>query len=157
MNAVEIEEAVSDLAAQPFDRAEFPYAFLAAFGNKDTTIKRLRAGNTNASDIPGGVLQRNHIHMAVCDDGQVSRTLVALRESPKTKAAKARFVLATDGVSLEAEDLQSSETIACAYPDFAERFGFSCRWRVSRQSRKSRTTPSTCGRRGGSTSFMSSC
>jgi hypothetical protein len=124
MNAVEIEEAVSDLAAQPFDRAEFPYAFLTAFGNKDTTIKRLRAGNTNASDIPGGVLQRNHIHMSVCDDGQVSRTLVALRESPKTKAAKARFVLATDGVSLEAEDTQSGETIACAYPDFAERFGF---------------------------------
>ena len=44
MNAVEIEEAVSDLALQPFDAAEFPFAFLAAFGNKDTTIKRLRKG-----------------------------------------------------------------------------------------------------------------
>lgn len=68
MNAVEIEEAVSDLAGQPFDPGEFPYAFLTAFGNKDTTIKRLRTGNTNASDIPGGVLQRNHIHIAVCPD-----------------------------------------------------------------------------------------
>ena len=42
MNAVEIEEAISELAAKPFDREEFPYAFLTAFGNKDTTIKRLR-------------------------------------------------------------------------------------------------------------------
>jgi len=124
MNAVEIEEAVSELAAKPFDREEFPYAFLTAFGNKETTIKRLRSGQSNASDIPGGVLQRNNIHIAVCDDGQVSRTLVALRESSKTKTAKARFVLTTDGVSLEAEDTQSGETIACAYPDFAERFGF---------------------------------
>ncbi|MBC6416324.1 MAG: DNA methylase, partial [Rhodospirillales bacterium] len=33
MNAVEIEEAVSRLAAQPFDGAGFPYAFLEAFGN----------------------------------------------------------------------------------------------------------------------------
>lgn len=38
MNAVEIEAAVSELAAQPFNQAEFPFAFLAAFGNKKTTI-----------------------------------------------------------------------------------------------------------------------
>ena len=30
MNAVEIEQAVSELAEQPFDAAEFPYAFLMA-------------------------------------------------------------------------------------------------------------------------------
>ena len=59
MNAVEIEQAISDLALQPFDAAEFPFAFLAAFGNKDTALKRLRTGNNNASDVPGGVLQRN--------------------------------------------------------------------------------------------------
>ena len=60
MNAVEIEEAVSDLALQPFDAAEFPFQFLAAFGNKATTIERLRKGNSNASDVPRGVLQRNN-------------------------------------------------------------------------------------------------
>ena len=42
MNPVEIEEAVSALASEPFDRAEFPFQFLAAFGNKATTINRLR-------------------------------------------------------------------------------------------------------------------
>ena len=41
MNAVEIEEAVSELARTPFDPDEFPFAFLAAFGNKDATLKRL--------------------------------------------------------------------------------------------------------------------
>ncbi|MBP1092151.1 class I SAM-dependent DNA methyltransferase [Bradyrhizobium diazoefficiens] len=123
MNAVEIEEAVSALAARPFDPAQFPYAFLTAFGNKDTTIKRLRAGNTNASDIPGGVLQRNHIHIAVCGDGMVSKTMTMLRKSPKTLAAKAKFIVATDGVSLEAEDLITGEPLACAYRDIAEHFG----------------------------------
>ena len=38
MNAVEIEEAVSELAGAPFDPDEFPFAFLTAFGNKDTTM-----------------------------------------------------------------------------------------------------------------------
>jgi len=53
MNAVEIEQAISELAEQPFDAAEFPYAFLMAFGNKETTIKRLRTGASNKSDIGG--------------------------------------------------------------------------------------------------------
>lgn len=66
MNAVEIEEAVSELANQPFDAAEFPFSFLAAFGNKETTIKRLRTASANASDVAGGVLQKSNIHIATC-------------------------------------------------------------------------------------------
>ena len=124
MNAVEIEVAVSALAAQPFDTAEFPFAFLAAFGNKETTIKRLRKGDSNHSDLPGGVLQKNNIHLAVCEPGRVGETLKALRESPKTAPAKAKFILATDGETLEAEDLASGETITSDYPDFAQHFGF---------------------------------
>lgn len=79
MNAVEIEEAVSELAGQPFDREEFAYSFLEAFGNKTTTIKRLRDGNSNKSNIEGGVLQHNNIHIAVCDEGMVLETLTLLR------------------------------------------------------------------------------
>ena len=124
MNAVEIEVAVSALALEPFDAAEFPFAFLAAFGNKETTIKRLRKGESNASDVPGGVLQRNNIHIAVCGSGAVGETLKALRASPKTAPAKAKFILATDGETLEAEDLASGETIASEYRNFARHFGF---------------------------------
>ena len=124
MNAVEIEEAISDLALQPFDAAEFPFEFLAAFGNKDTTLKRLRVGNSNKSDIPGGVLQTSNIHIAVCEVGAVGETLKALRASPATTKAKAKFILATDGLTLEAEELVGGDTIACTYPDFPNHFGF---------------------------------
>ena len=55
MNAVEIEQAISDLAEAPFNPEEFPFAFLQAFGNKETTLKRLRKGESNKSDL-GGVL-----------------------------------------------------------------------------------------------------
>jgi hypothetical protein len=124
MNAVEIEQAISDLALQPFDAAEFPFAFLAAFGNKDTTLKRLRSGNSNASDVPGGLLQRNHIHIATGPAGSTGPSLQALRSSPATAKAKARFLVAADGHTLEAEDRSTGETIACAYADFANHFGF---------------------------------
>lgn len=124
MNAVEIEEAVSELAMAPFDAAEFPFAFLTAFGNKDTTIKRLRAGSSNVSDLPGGVLQRNNIHIAVAAPGAAAETLRALRDSPATVRAKAKFVLATDGDTFEAEDIETGETVACDYADFPDHFGF---------------------------------
>jgi len=123
MNAVEIEQAITDLAEQPFDPAEFPYAFLEAFGNKDTTIKRLRAGASNKSDL-GGVLQTNNIHILTCDAGRVTQTLAALKASPATTKAKAKFILATDGTDFEAEDLTSGETVACAFKDFPDHFGF---------------------------------
>lgn len=124
MNAVEIEEAVSALASQPFDAAEFPFSFLAAFGNKETAIKRLRTASANASDVAGGVLQKSNIHIATCAEGKVGETLVALRTSPKTASNKAKFILATDGVSFEAEDLTSGETVVCDYPKFPDHFGF---------------------------------
>jgi hypothetical protein len=124
MNAVEIEQAVSTLAAAPFDAAEFPYAFLEAFGNKETTLRRLRSGDSNQSDLPGGVLQRNNIHLAACPAGEVAATLTALRQSPKTSAQKAKFILATDGLTFEAENLADGATIACAYPELADHFVF---------------------------------
>ncbi|KXV61624.1 lactate dehydrogenase [Acetobacter senegalensis] len=131
MSMIEIEEAVSALAEQPFDANEFPYLFLQAFGNKETTLKRLRKGDTNKSDLIApedspyrGVLQTNNIHIAVAPSGEVTKTLSILKASPATAKAKAKFVLATDGETLEAENLASGEVIACTYVDFPNHFGF---------------------------------
>ncbi|MBB6193219.1 hypothetical protein FHS51_003475 [Sphingobium wenxiniae] len=124
MNPVEIEEAVSNLALEPFDQAEFPFQFLRAFGQKDTALTRLRAGNTNQSDVPGAILQRGNIHIAACDPGRVDETLKALRESPKTTSQKAKFILATDGEAFQAEDMNGGGTVACAYSEFPDHFGF---------------------------------
>ena len=123
MNAVEIEQAITDLAEQPFDSAEFPYAFLEAFGNKATTIKRLRAGASNKSDLGGG-LQTINIHILTSEGGQVTQMLAALQTSTATGKAKAKFILATDGKYFEAEDLNSGQTVACAFKDFPDHFGF---------------------------------
>jgi hypothetical protein len=80
MNAVEIEATVSALALQQFDGAEFPFAFLAAFDNKETTIKRLRKGETNGSDLPGGLLQRNNTRSGASNT--LSSSLRPPRASP---------------------------------------------------------------------------
>lgn len=126
MNAVEIEEAVSQLVAEPFDPAEFPYRFITAFGAKKTTVDRLRKGDSNQSDVHtaagGGVLQRNNIHVAVAPAGGVHDALAALRASPKTASQKAKFILATDGDTVEAEDLAGGDVIACALAELPRYF-----------------------------------
>lgn len=123
MNAVEIEAALAELANQPFNADDFAFQFLAAFGHKEITLKRLRSGNSNSSDVADGVLLRNNIHIAVCAESAVSETLATLAKSPATGKAKAKFILATDGVTLEAEDLNSGETLACDYANVADHFG----------------------------------
>jgi hypothetical protein len=107
-----LRRPISALAERPFDGGEFPFAFLQAFGNKETTLKRLRKGESNRSDL-GGVLQ-----------GEVTKTLAALKASPATTRAKAKFILATDGEWFEAENLAGGETVVCAYADFPNHFGF---------------------------------
>jgi hypothetical protein len=124
MNAVEIADAVSALVEQPFDRDNFPFAFLEAFGNKETTLKKLRSGDSNKSDL-GGVLQRSNIHLKVCGLGEVAKTLKALRESPATARLKVKFILATDGETIEAENLaDDDDPIVCSYAEFSEHFGY---------------------------------
>jgi hypothetical protein len=123
MNAIEIEEAVTALSEAPFDRSEFPFDFLRAFGNKETTIKRLRSGTANKSDL-GGVLQVNNIHISIAKSGEVNQLLNSLKKSPVTSKGKVRFVVSTDGTDFEAEDLETGETVACSFKDFPDHFGF---------------------------------
>ena len=136
MNAVEIEEAVSQLFAQPLgqfsDPQGFALAFLEAFGNKATTLKRLQTGGTNKTDLspeqlPGlrhALLQKLNIHIATVQPGHTGAALAALRASPATTRARAKFILATDGLTLEAEDLASGDTLACDWGDVPNHFGF---------------------------------
>jgi hypothetical protein len=128
VNAVEIEQAISDLIGQAFHADEFPYLFLEAFGNKATTIKRLKESNHNKSDIASdttkGVLHQNNIHIATCPQGHVNQMLDTLRTSPATKKYKVKFILATDGIDFIAEDMLTADIVACEYADFPNHFGF---------------------------------
>ncbi len=135
MNAVEIEEAVSKLVEEAFSAAEFPYAFLEAFGNKTATLQRLRnvgKNSTNKTDLTGdgvqAVLQRNNIHMATCSGGgpdAVAELLKRLTDSPATSKHKAKFAMATDGHTVHAESLNSDDPpLVCEYKELADHFGY---------------------------------
>lgn len=123
MNAIEIEEAISALFDKPCEPETFPLEFLEAFGNKATTIKRLQSA-ASLSDIDGAVLLRNNIHLKVCPEGQVGSVLNKLKTSPTTIKNKVKFILVTDGSTVEAEDLSGDAPLVCEYGDFPNHFGY---------------------------------
>ena len=123
MNAVEIEEEVSNLLEHTFDAENFPYDFLSAFGIKSTTLKKLKTGVSNKSDL-GGVLLRNYIHIAVSSLKNIDNKLIALRDSEATKKFKVKYILVTDGQQFHAEDLNTGEIVSCDYLEFPDHFGF---------------------------------
>jgi hypothetical protein len=123
MNAIEIEEAISALFDKPCEPETFPAEFLEAFGNKTTTIKRLQSA-ASLSDVDGAVLLRNNIHLKVCPEGQVSSVFNQLKASPTTTKNKVKFILVTDGSTVEAEDLSGEAPLVCEYADFPNHFGY---------------------------------
>ena len=122
MNAVEIEEAVSELARQPFDAEAFPFAFLRAFGRKDVELKRLKANNS--SDVDGAVLRRDSVHLAVSAPGGAEAAFAALKASPKTAANRVKFVFATDGAEVLAEETATGDFRSFPLPELDRHFGF---------------------------------
>lgn len=123
MNAIEIEEAISALFDKPCEPETFPAEFLEAFGNKTTTIRRLQSA-ASLSDIDGAVLLRNNIHLKVCPEGQVGSVFNQLKSSPATVKNKVKFILVTDGSTVEAEDLGGEAPLVCEYQDFPNHFGY---------------------------------
>ena len=103
----------------------FPYAFLEAFGNKETTIKRLRAGASNKSDL-GGVLQTNNIHIAdLRTQGEVTKTLTALQGTvrPPPRQRRSSSSPPTARTS-RPRTWRAARPSPAPYKDFPDHFGF---------------------------------
>lgn len=124
MTPSEISDALSELAALPFDPAEFPFGFAAATDNNPATIARLRNGRLNKSDLPGGVLMNQKFHFVPAMPGMVSAALDQLRANKRTAKHKPAILITTDGVDVAAEHPRSGDTLHCPLSELGDRFGF---------------------------------
>lgn len=120
----DIEEAVSRIAAEPFNAETFPYDFIAAYDAPPATVTRIRNGSQNATDLDGGLLWRQKLHMLVCAPGQVEASVQQLIASRATERQKAQFLLATDGIEVAARDLRADDATFFPFEEFGNHFGF---------------------------------
>jgi hypothetical protein len=108
----EITTAVAELVQKPFDPAEFPYDILRIFRNTaNSTIAKLKAGDTNPAHAIGGVLLKKYLFFKACgadeDPAVVGQRLLT---DPITNRNQPRFLLITNGVDLYAHDTKTGET-----------------------------------------------
>ena len=123
MNIADIEAAVAELTAEPFDPAAFAPSLFAAYGAPPATVTRIREGAGNTSDLPGGTLWRRQMHVLPCEPGGVEAGLEQLANSAATNKHKPRFLIATDGEEIAARDRSEDDTHFFTFAELGERFG----------------------------------
>ncbi|MBO9428750.1 DNA methyltransferase [Sulfitobacter sp. R18_1] len=123
MNITEIETAVSDLAAKPFDQETFFFDLITAYGAPSSTVERIRTGSTGKSDVNGAVLWTPKIHYVYNKMSELPAQLDELAASKKTTSKKVRFLVATDGEDIGIRDTKLDETSYFSIYELAEKFG----------------------------------
>lgn len=124
MYIADIEEAVSRIAAAPLNSDTFPYDFIAAYDAPPATVTRIRNGSQNVSDIEGGILWRQKLHLLICAPGEVETALGQLEASRATTSQRVQFIAVTDGGEFAARDLKADDTIFFRFDELSDRFGF---------------------------------
>jgi hypothetical protein len=118
MNRTEIEFAVRDLIAKPYDPSTFPFDFLTIYNAPAVTISKLKSGQINGSSVPGDVLWKKRLFFRRTLPGDnVGVIGDALVDDPLTVKHKPRFIVVTDGLHVFAQDLELKESID---PDFRQ-------------------------------------
>jgi hypothetical protein len=111
MNPTEIEFALHDLVATPFDAATFPYELLRIYNAPALTVSKLRSGQTNAAKQSGDVLAKKHLFYRSVGAGiDVAGTADAMLADPLVAKHNPRFVLVTDGTSVHIRDRKTGDT-----------------------------------------------
>lgn len=87
------------------------------------TLKLFGGGQPRETRAEGVLLPQN-VHIATCDLGCVSVALDFLKNSPKTKKYRAKFLLSTDGEQIEAENLTTGDVISCEWQELVDNFSF---------------------------------
>jgi hypothetical protein len=112
MNPTEIEFALRDLVALPYDADTFAYNLIAIFNASKMTVSRLKSGTTNKATQPGDVLWQKNLFFRPATPGEdVGAIADALLGEPLTAKHKPRFNLVTNGQQVHIRDLKFDETV----------------------------------------------
>ena len=123
MSVIEIEEQIDAIVAKDFNDDDFVFDFMEAFDAPKATVKQLRQGQQNASDI-SGILWRRNLHYIQSRNGLVRQALEKLQASKETIKQKVRYIVSTDGHEFGARDLKTGETLNCLISELGLHFGF---------------------------------
>lgn len=127
MNAAQIEKNVTEVVKN-FDKDEFVFDLLRAYGISKTSITRLKKGDFNLSKVPGEVLYKSKMLFKVVEKGSLLHTIDELTKDVDSLKHNPRFVIVTDYKTLLAKDARTGETLDTPISELHKHFGFFLPW-----------------------------
>ncbi|WP_282166619.1 class I SAM-dependent DNA methyltransferase [Shewanella japonica] len=112
LNIVDIENGLESLSGQNLSTDDYGKQLVLLFSSANT-LKRIVSGKTNTPEFEGGILWREKFHYAPCSPENLTSTLEALKQSPKTIKAKVRLLVVSDGTHILVFDRKFDELTEC--------------------------------------------
>ena len=127
MNASQIEKNVIALV-ENFNKEEFVFDLLKAYGISKTSITRLKKGDFNLSKIDGEVLYKNKMLFKEVESGTLLNTIDELTKDTDSLKHNPRFVIVTDYKTLLAKDIRTGLALDTPILEIHKHFGFFLPW-----------------------------
>lgn len=124
MNIAGIESSLRDLLEVSFDADSFIYRFLEIYDAPKSTITKLRQGTSDYSLLNGDLLWKKKLFFRIAPKGQTAATVDALAADPLTKKHAPRFLIATDGEEVYAQDIKTDQTCDIPFSKLNDAFDF---------------------------------
>jgi len=127
MNANQIEKNVIALV-EDFNKEEFIFDLLKAYGISKTSITRLKKGDFNLSKIEGEILYKSKMLFKEVASGTLLSVIDDLTKEPESLKHNPRFVIVTDYKTLVAKDIRTSATLDIPIFEIHKHFSFFLPW-----------------------------
>ena len=127
MNAYQIEKNVIALV-ENFNKEEFIFNLLKAYGISGTSITRLKKGDFNLSKIEGEVLYKSKMLFKEVESGTLLNTIDELTKDTASLKHNPRFVIVTDYKTVLAKDIRTGLNLDTPILEIHKHFGFFLPW-----------------------------
>ena len=127
MNASQIEKNLTALV-ENFNKKEFIFELLAAYGISKTTITRLKKGDFNLSKVDSEVLYKSKMLFKEVASGALLITIDELTKDTDALKHNPRFVIVTDYKTLLAKDTRTGLALDTPILEIHKHFGFFLPW-----------------------------
>lgn len=127
MNTSQIEKNVTALV-ENFNKEEFVFNLLKAYGISKTSITRLKKGDFNLSKVEGEVLYKSKMLFKEVESGTLLNTIDELTKDVDSLKHNPRFVIVTDYKTLLAKDIRTGLALDTPILEIHKHFGFFLPW-----------------------------
>ena len=140
MNIEQVKSGISTLL-ENFNKEEFIFDLLLAYGLPKSTITLLKKGRHNLSKQNGRIILKRKVFLQEETNADLHVTIDTLRKDPATNRYSPRFLIVTDYTTLLATDTKTNENLDIPIKDIVKHYDFFLPWAGIEKHRQGNENP----------------